>query len=54
MLDMTEGPRPVELAALAGRLLGDAGRRAKMGKRGRELVDGAGAARIAAALRALA
>jgi spore coat polysaccharide biosynthesis predicted glycosyltransferase SpsG len=54
MLDMTEGPRPAELAALAGRLLGDPGRRAKMAKRGRELVDGAGAARIAAALRALA
>jgi spore coat polysaccharide biosynthesis predicted glycosyltransferase SpsG len=54
MLDMTEGPRPAEMTALAGRLLGDRGRRAEMAERGRELVDGAGAARIVAALQGLA
>jgi spore coat polysaccharide biosynthesis predicted glycosyltransferase SpsG len=54
MLDMTEAPRPAELAALVVDLLGDPGRRAEMAKRGRELVDGAGATRIAVALQALA
>jgi spore coat polysaccharide biosynthesis predicted glycosyltransferase SpsG len=53
MLDMTGGPRPAELARLAGVLLDDPARRARMAERGRELVDGAGAARAAAALRAL-
>jgi UDP-2,4-diacetamido-2,4,6-trideoxy-beta-L-altropyranose hydrolase len=53
VLDMTEGPRPHELAALADRMLGEPERRAKMARRGRELVDGVGAARIATALRAL-
>jgi spore coat polysaccharide biosynthesis predicted glycosyltransferase SpsG len=54
MLDMSEGPRPAELVALVGELLGQERRRAEMARRGRELVDGLGAARTAAALRALA
>lgn len=54
MLDMTDGPRPAELAALVNELLGDPQPRAAMSKRGRELVDGSGAARVAAALQALA
>ncbi|HEV3093359.1 MAG TPA: hypothetical protein VGY30_02465 [Solirubrobacteraceae bacterium] len=54
MLDMTAGPCPAELAALAGGLLADVPGRARMARRGRELVDGDGAARVAAALVSLA
>lgn len=52
MVDMTDGPRADELAALVGGLLGSDSA-AALGRRGRELVDGAGAARVAAVLRAL-
>jgi UDP-2,4-diacetamido-2,4,6-trideoxy-beta-L-altropyranose hydrolase len=54
MLDMTTGPRPLELVSSVERLLGDAGLLARMARRGRELVDGRGAARVATALEALA
>jgi UDP-2,4-diacetamido-2,4,6-trideoxy-beta-L-altropyranose hydrolase len=53
-IDMSEGPRPDALAALAGELLADGDRLAAMGARGRALVDGRGAERVALALRALA
>ncbi|HEX3693119.1 MAG TPA: hypothetical protein VHU13_07225 [Solirubrobacteraceae bacterium] len=53
MLDMSEGARPAELVALVGELLGNERGRAEMTGRGRELVDGLGAARTAEALRAL-
>lgn len=53
MLEMTDGAQPAELAELADRLLGQPERLAGMTARGQELVDGAGAARIAAALLAL-
>jgi UDP-2,4-diacetamido-2,4,6-trideoxy-beta-L-altropyranose hydrolase len=53
-IDMSEGPRPEALAALAGDLLADGDRLAAMGARGRALVDGRGAERVALALRALA
>jgi spore coat polysaccharide biosynthesis predicted glycosyltransferase SpsG len=49
-IDMTDGPRPDELAALAGELLADGDRLAAMGARGRALVDGRGAERVAVAL----
>lgn len=53
MLDMTADLRAGEVAGLARRLLSDPSRRAAISKRGRELLDGAGAARIAAAMRGL-
>jgi spore coat polysaccharide biosynthesis predicted glycosyltransferase SpsG len=53
LLEMTEGARPAELVELAGGLLGDPERLERIAARGRGLVDGAGAARIAVALRAL-
>jgi hypothetical protein len=53
-IDMTGGPRPDALAALAGDLLADRDRLAAMGARGRALVDGLGGERVALALRALA
>jgi UDP-2,4-diacetamido-2,4,6-trideoxy-beta-L-altropyranose hydrolase len=53
-IDMTGGPRPRELAALAGDLLAAPDRLAAMGARGRALVDGLGAERVARALSALA
>lgn len=54
VLDVTDGSRFGEVAAAAAGLLGDVGARARMAARGRELVDGAGAERVAQALRALA
>jgi spore coat polysaccharide biosynthesis predicted glycosyltransferase SpsG len=54
MLDMTGGPRPAEIVALVADLLGDVSRRTQMAERGRQLIDGAGAARAAAALLELA
>jgi spore coat polysaccharide biosynthesis predicted glycosyltransferase SpsG len=53
-IDMTDGPRPDTLATLAHELLGDRERLATMGARGRALVDGRGAERVALALRAMA
>jgi len=53
-LDMTAGPRPEALAALAAVLLADPAQREAMAARGRALIDGRGAERIAAGLRALA
>lgn len=49
-IEMTGGARPAELAALVGELLADPGRLEAMGARGRELVDGRGAERVAVAL----
>ena len=54
IVEMTSGPRPRELTALADDLLADPGRLAAMGARGRTLVDGRGAQRVAVALRELA
>ncbi len=54
MLDMSDAPRPAELVALVGELLGQERRLAEMARRGPELVDGLGAARTVAAFRALA
>jgi spore coat polysaccharide biosynthesis predicted glycosyltransferase SpsG len=54
MLEMTAGAREHELIELASGMLSDTERLAQMTARGHELVDAAGAARIAAALRALA
>ncbi len=53
-LDMSDGPRPAELAALVTGLLADPDRLEAMASRGRALVDGRGAERVAAAMRALA
>jgi UDP-2,4-diacetamido-2,4,6-trideoxy-beta-L-altropyranose hydrolase len=49
-IDMTDGPRPDAVAALAGELLADRDRLAAIGARGRALVDGHGAQRVAVAL----
>ncbi len=54
MLDMTDGARPAELTALVRELLGDSQSLAATSRRGRELVDGCGAARIADVLETLA
>jgi spore coat polysaccharide biosynthesis predicted glycosyltransferase SpsG len=50
IVEMTDGARPAALAALAEGLLADRDRLAAMGARGRELVDGRGAERVAVAL----
>lgn len=49
-IEMTDAPRPDALAALATDLLSDPDRLAAMGARGRALVDGRGAERVAVAL----
>jgi UDP-2,4-diacetamido-2,4,6-trideoxy-beta-L-altropyranose hydrolase len=49
-IEMTGGARPHELAALVAELMADPGRREAMGARGRALVDGRGAERVAVAL----
>jgi spore coat polysaccharide biosynthesis predicted glycosyltransferase SpsG len=49
-IEMTDGPRPRALATLVGELLADRERLAAMGARGRALVDGRGAERVAVAL----
>jgi spore coat polysaccharide biosynthesis predicted glycosyltransferase SpsG len=49
-IEMTDGPRPDALAALVAGLMADPGRRDAMGARGRELVDGRGAERVAVVL----
>ena len=53
LLDMSDAARPAELAARVGELLDDEQRLGAMAARGRALVDGAGAGRVAAALRSL-
>ena len=53
-IEMTDGPQPAALVALATDLLADADRLAAMGARGPALVDGRGAQRVAVALRELA
>jgi spore coat polysaccharide biosynthesis predicted glycosyltransferase SpsG/SAM-dependent methyltransferase len=54
LLDMTDQLRPVALAALVGELLAAEDRRSRLAERGRALVDGNGAVRVAAAIRKLA
>jgi spore coat polysaccharide biosynthesis predicted glycosyltransferase SpsG len=53
-IDLSGGPAPERVAAEVARLHADPAARATMGERGRALVDGRGAARVAAALRELA
>jgi UDP-2,4-diacetamido-2,4,6-trideoxy-beta-L-altropyranose hydrolase len=53
LVDMSDGARPAELAALVQALLADGDRAGALAARGRALVDGRGARRVAAAIRAL-
>jgi UDP-2,4-diacetamido-2,4,6-trideoxy-beta-L-altropyranose hydrolase len=53
LIDMASGPRSRELAELVTALLADEPRLAAMTERGRELVDGRGAERVADAVRSL-
>lgn len=52
-IDMTTGERAATLVSEVEALLADEDRRATMSRRGRELIDGRGAARVTAALREL-
>ena len=54
LVDMSEQPRPAQLAELVTVTLARPDRLAAMAARGRALVDGRGAERVAAAIRALA
>jgi hypothetical protein len=49
-IEMTDGARGADFAALVAELLADPDRLDAMGARGRELVDGRGAERVAVAL----
>jgi spore coat polysaccharide biosynthesis protein SpsF len=53
-VDMSAAVRPAEFVRLVEALLGDAARREALGRRGRSLVDGGGARRVARELLALA
>lgn len=53
LLDMTGGPRPADLVDVVRALRDDPLRREAIAERGQSLVDGHGAARVAAALEAL-
>jgi len=54
LIDMSDGPRTDELAQLVTETLAQPARLAAMARRGRALVDGRGAQRVAAAIRAIA
>ena len=54
LLDMSDRPRPDELATLVGDVLAQDEELATMASRGRALVDGRGAQRVARAIRAIA
>ena len=54
LIDMSDRPRPDELAALVGDVLAHGDELATMASRGRALVDGRGAERVARAIRAIA